>query len=193
MESQSLEQLFNERDPRAYRMIYDKFWSILLDTAYKRVRDISLAQDLVQDIFISFFLKKDSITIEGSLENYLKSALRYKILTSLRSEYIHENYLKTLSDKSLTSSEDPYTILQVKELEKKIQSAIQNLPERPKEVFTLSKLHRISQKNIAEELGISVSTVEKHMSKAKSLLEKQLGKKLFTTLLPFIFIFLKNP
>lgn len=192
MAPQNLEQLFNDRDPRAYRLIYNKFWDILLDTAYKRVQDIHLAQDLVQDIFFTLFLKKDTITIQGSLEIYLKSALRYKILTSLRSEYIHQNYLKTLKSSSFTNHVDPEVMIQVKELDQKIRRAIQSLPERPKQVFMLSKLHKMPQKDIADKLGISVSTVEKHISKAKILLRNQLGKKLFTTILPFIFIFLKN-
>jgi len=189
--SDNLEAMFNARDERAYPSIYNRYWNVLLDAAYKRVRDIQLAEDLVQDVFISLFLKKDTLIIEGTLENYLRAALRYKILTSFRSDQIHGQYLRSVVPQ--TSDEDPETLMSVKELKDRIRRAIDQIPDKPRRAFELSKLHLKSHKEVAAELGIAVSTVEKHIRKARKLLEGQLGNPLTMMVMPVIFIFFKNP
>lgn len=166
-----LTDLLRTGDELAYRELYNRYWDILLDTAFKRVSSIELAEEIVQDIFVNLFVRRESLNITSSFEGYLKNALKYKVFDLFRSQSTHEKYinevLKSVNNKSIT----PEEALQVKELKEKIDRTTQKMPEKCREVFILSRVEHLPNKLIAEKMGISVSTVEKHISKAMRIIK----------------------
>jgi RNA polymerase sigma-70 factor (family 1) len=155
--------------------VYRRYWKMLINTAYKRLNTIEEAEELVQELLISLFDRRNVIQIHGSLEAYLKNALKYKILNLYRSKYTREQYAALILKANNCENVNPEQHLLAKETMQGINSALQKLPEKCKEVFVLSKIELLSNKAIALQLSISVSTVEKHISKGRRLMKDEMG------------------
>lgn len=169
---QELADFLKNGDEPAFKELYNRYWKILLDTAYKRLDSIEMAEEVVQDLFVDIYVKRKNLNITSSLEGYLKNALKYKIFDIFRSQQIHNKYADSILKQDVAFSLSPERELQIKELKLKIDAAIQKMPDKCREVFLMSRVENLSNKAIALKLNISVSTVEKHISKAMHLLEK---------------------
>lgn len=154
--------------------VYRRYWKMLLNIAYKRLNTIEEAEELVQELLISLFDRRNVIQIHGSLEAYLKNALKYRILNLYRSKYTREQYAALMSKTNSCEQVNPEEHLLAKEMMQKINSVLQKLPEKCKEVFVLSRIELLSNKAIAARLSISISTVEKHLSKGKRLMKNEM-------------------
>ncbi len=170
------EELFlmvREGDTNAFTEIYNRYLLPLVNAAYKPLQSLAKAQDLVQDIFISLYLKKDILEFSVSLKSYLYKALKFKVLNELRSMNIRENYRKN-NVFSEACKNDFANNLELRELNSKIEKTIGELPPKCKDVFMLSRNEECSYKQISSSLNISVSTVEKHMVKALKVIKGKL-------------------
>ena len=171
------EQLFlyiKNDDQLALKELYDRYWSYLLDSAYKSLQSIDKAEDVVQDIFISLYQRRKAIDLEVSLKAYLCKALKFKILNEIRSQLVRETYQKTVFFET-SCKNDFATQYETKELKNIIDRSVEQLPEKCKQAFLLSRQENLSYKDISGELSISVSTVEKHISKALRFLKLNLN------------------
>lgn len=159
-------------DRSAFEELYNRYWDVLLDTAYRRLGYIELAEEIVQDIFVSLFVRRAHIEIKSSLEGYLKNALKYKIFDVFRSMDVHSKYVNAVLRQEAPCYLTPENDLEAKELSQKIEAVTCKLPEKCREVFLLSRIENMSNKSIAEKLGISISTVEKHIGKAMTIMRR---------------------
>jgi RNA polymerase sigma-70 factor (ECF subfamily) len=184
LSGQELTVLLKEDDRFAFEEIYRRYWPELLDAAWKRLRDTETAEELLQDVFISIYTKRHSLDIHTSLIAYLKSALKYKVLNEIRSRMIRESYNRR-EMKLAEESTDPQLqeILEARELERIIDEKINQLPQKCREVFILSRKEHLSHQDIAERLGISISTVEKHIGKALRIVRTHLDEVQIITLI----------
>ena len=170
------EELFlmvREGNTNAFTEIYNRYMLPLVNTAYKPLQSLVKAQDIVQDIFISLYLKKDILEFSVSLKSYLYKALKFKVLNELRSMNIREAYRKNeiFSDICKNDFADK---LELGELNVKIERTVGELPPKCRDVFMLSRNEECSYKQISINLNISVSTVEKHMVKALKVIKGKL-------------------
>lgn len=159
-----------EDDRKAYEILYYRYWPKLIETAYKRLSSRQKAEDLVQELFINIYQRRTKIAFTNSLQSYLNQALKYKILNEYRSENIHQTYTRFfLNDncKNVLANS-----LETKELAAKISAVLDTLPPKCRQVFMLSRKEETSNKEIAQKLNISVSTVEKHIVKALKILRQ---------------------
>lgn len=176
-------------DHQAFKEIFMRYWDVLLNSAYKRLGSKEEAEEIVQDLFVSLYHKREALDIHTSVEGYLKTAIKSRVLNYYRSRYIHEKYIESvLAENQLFSSRTPDQALYQKELSVRMESSIGKMPAKCREVFLLSKIESLSHRNISEKLQISVSTVEKHIRKAMDILRADFGKYQFsiTFWLPFI-------
>ncbi|MFC1225091.1 RNA polymerase sigma-70 factor [Pedobacter sp. BG31] len=188
---QELTLLLKEDDRLAFEEIYRRYWPELLDTAWKRLSDTETAEELLQDVFISLYTSRHSLVIHTSLIAYLKNALKYKVLNEIRSRIVRANYnqrVMRLNEGKV--GPQPHEILEARELERIIDEKINQLPEKCREVFILSRKEHLSHQHIADRLGISVSTVEKHIGKALRIVRTHLDDVQIITLI-YIAHFLK--
>jgi RNA polymerase sigma-70 factor (ECF subfamily) len=153
----------------AFDILYKRYWATLVNTAFKRVGCQQKAEDLVQDIFIGIYRRRDALQITTSFAAYLQQALKYSILNEIRDKLVREKFLKTafiVPD----CKNDLAKALELKELSAKIDHTLNNLPPKCKEAFLLSRREHQPYKEISMHLSISVSTVEKHIVKALRIL-----------------------
>ena len=165
-------KLVKQDDRKAFEELYNRYWFFLLDAACKPLQSRERAQDLVQEIFISLYQRRRSVELTVSLKAYLCKALKFKILNEFRARLVRDGYQKSFSH--TVSIGDFACGVEAKELEQKIDQSVGRLPEKCKKAFLLSRQGNLSYKDISDELAISVSTVEKHISKALRLIRCQL-------------------
>jgi RNA polymerase sigma-70 factor (family 1) len=165
--------LVKASDERAFEELYNRHWPILFSIACKRLDSREKAEDIVQNIFIDLYRRRTTIDLAISLSAYLRQALKFKIINEYRSAFNRNKYQKSLFLKNHCKIDfsDP---LEAKDLEMKINMILNRLPEKCKQAFLLSRKENLSYKDISIGLCITVSTVEKHISKALKTLRCQI-------------------
>ncbi|AOM75965.1 RNA polymerase sigma factor [Pedobacter steynii] len=150
----------------AFEEIFKRYWEPLFLFAHKKLKDEDDAKDVVQDVFINFWIRSSSIVITESLEKYLYSSVRYELLykisRSLKKEEKIRHYIDVVMP-DFTASLDP---LQQKELFAAVDEQIDLLPDRLKQIYLLSKDENLSIKEIASMLNLSEQTVKNQLSTA---------------------------
>jgi RNA polymerase sigma-70 factor (ECF subfamily) len=144
---------------RSFDQLFRKYYKILVLSAIKFVIDKFVAEELVQDLFLSLWQKRKNLSILGSLKNYLLVAIKNRSLNYLKSKYAQKQFVELTELHMEILSEETDTS-EIKEI---INKGIERLPEKCKYVFVLSRRAGLSYKEIADELNISIKTVETQM------------------------------
>lgn len=163
-----------EGDKEAFRFFFEKYYPDLCNLVNLYLHDPVMAEEIVQDIFIYLWEKKENIKIESSLKSYLLRASKNRSLNYIRNEKTKLNIHNKLADFDKGTIEMPDSVMDSNQLREIINAAIDSLPERCREIYILGKERSMSYKEISEELGISVKTVEAQMGKALKKLREQL-------------------
>ena len=149
---------------KAIELLFRQYYSYVVKMVYRVVPQAMVAEDLAQDIFFEMWRRKDQLNVT-SIRAYLRRAALNRTLN-----YLRDRKIKWEDDKELPGlqSEDTPTLqtMETAELEQRIEQAIDQLPERCRLVFVLSRFDELSYQEIADQLGISVKTVENQISKA---------------------------
>lgn len=172
----ALFSLLLEGDDHAFTEIYNRYWSILYLYVLKFSGRNDQAEDIVQDVFISLWKRTDKAKHQTSLSGYLYTSVRYKIFDLIDHEKVRAKHLTSLAEFLDTNRIVADSALIERDLKNSIESAIQLLPSKMREVFELSRKEGMSQKEISAQLKISDKTVKKQMSKALKILRLKLGK-----------------
>lgn len=167
-----LERL-KEGDEAALRKIFDAFYSDLAARIFRIIPDSDTCQDIAQDVFVELWNKRDSIEIHSSLGGYLNRAAVNKALNYLKSRNrgVIDGSAE-LAEAADESDSVSAAAMDAEEMESRLHRAIENLPERCRAVFALSRFEDLSHREIAEKLGISVKTIENQITKAMKLLRE---------------------
>jgi RNA polymerase sigma factor, sigma-70 family len=163
-----------------------------MTAAGKRIASIEVAEELVQDVFLSFFLRRKEIQVKISIEAYLKAALRHQIFKIYRSQQIHDKYIVSLAANSYAEPLLPDALLEAKQLREQIFLIAEKMPEKCREVFLLSRIEHLSHKDISVKLHISVNTVKKHISKATTILREEFKDYPLDLLAIFLFFYIQK-
>lgn len=149
----------------AFKYIYKKHYNELCIFASGFTKNDQIAEDLVQNVMIKIWEKKKTISISVSLKRYLYKAVYNQFINyykkqkkeiSMQQE-LRANVLINLADEDETTIQNKITLINLE---------IEKLPKRCKEVFIMSKRQGLKYREIAQELNISIGTVEAHITKA---------------------------
>lgn len=162
-------------DEEAIKLLYDKYWKILFIAAYNVLKDKESSEDIVQEVFVNIWKKRAELNINSSVKSYLYSAVIYRCYDYLRKtkKRIQVDLGEHLEQTKYYTN--PETKLLYKELVAYIEAVIQELPEKCRAVYRLSREDGLTHKEIAEKLNISVRTVETHIFKATKVLKRAFG------------------
>jgi RNA polymerase sigma-70 factor (family 1) len=176
---------------KAFEALYDRFEPGLYRYVYGKVRVKEVCEEIVQEIFLALWAKRDSLVINMSVEAWLFGAAKNKILTFIKSQGVRERYAADFalyaSGYVDNSSEE---ILHLKDLYKAIDESISELPEHYQTAFRLSRMQHQPTQSIAEHMKISPRTVENYISAALKHLRISLDRVMLLAivakiLLPF--------
>jgi RNA polymerase sigma-70 factor (family 1) len=159
----------------AYGELYERHWESLFETAYWHLYDKAAAKDIVQEVFVHCWQKRQQIQIKESVIAYFRAAVRFKVLNYLKSESARDKYQRlaghTLPVITHTTSEH----MAEADLQASYRRELARLPDKMREVFTDSRDHGLSIDEIAQKRGISPQTVKNQLSSALKKLREGLG------------------
>lgn len=165
-------------DKTSYKHLFETYYASLCNLSYRIVGDIDKAEDIVQDVFVKIWNDKDNLDDSNNIKSYIFTMAKNRSLEVLRREGIASKMLQNI----IPINPDEDIIIDEAEAEKyqlidQLYVSIRQLPPKCGEVFTLSKVNGLSYIQIADQLNISIKTVENHMGKAFKLLREMMGKK----------------
>lgn len=180
----------SESDYSAFSMLYEMHVDALYSYAKRIQMDMEDAEDAIQDIFASLWIRREKIQILD-LKLWLYNALRRQMLYRLRKRKYQNQFEQHLSLIFNENSYDANIISHIsyKELLAEINQQLNTLSPQKKKIFILSRFDRKSHKEIASDLDISELTVKKHINTVLKVLRKKIGYKTFFTFLYSLIIF----
>lgn len=160
-------------DHAAFTEIYNRYWEKLADAAFQRLRSREDAEEVVQEVFVSLYIRREEVNPKSTIEAYLKTALKFKVIDAYRAQQLHYNHIDNLIQEASLPPLLADDQLDIKELKKRVREAADKLPEKCREVFMMSRYEQLSHQEIADRTGITTSTVKKHLHKAMQILREE--------------------
>ncbi len=159
-------------DEKAFEALFLHYYPHLCLYATQILKNSSAAEEIVQELFVRFWEKREETEIETSLKNYLFRAAKNHCLNYIKHNQIKREYSqKFLAENEPFSTE--YEFESQTELFRKIEESISALPEKRQEIFRLSRQEGLKYREIAKKMNISIKTVETQMGLAiKTLRDK---------------------
>lgn len=153
------------KNKSTFELFFKEHYSSLCRFAFTFMKDADDAEEVVQNCFVKMWNDKENIIITTSPKSYLYSSVRNSCLNQIKHIDIKENYKlhNQLYGEQVTDVEEE---MDANELQEKITIAIEKMPEQRKKIFKMSRFDGLKYKEIAEELNISIKTVENHMGSA---------------------------
>jgi len=161
-------------DRTAFELLFQFYYPGLVIYATQFAVDRGQAEDIVQNMFVKLWEKRQRVQLVDSLKSYLFTSVRNSCLNSLKHQQVESKYigqLHDMSEKNLLYQPNLYIASELQEI---IRQAIDELPERCREVFVMSRLEQMKNDEIAEKLDLSKRTVETHISHALKILRVKL-------------------
>ncbi|ASU34467.1 RNA polymerase sigma-70 factor [Mucilaginibacter xinganensis] len=176
LNDKELSGLLGEGDEHAFTEIYNRYWSKLFAIATNKLRELDEAEEIVQDIFISLWKRRDELSVIDTLSSYLAVSVKYRVIKTLDKRNSQQKYAEYSQYTATITDDSTQQWLEFEELKSRLAVFVADLPEKCRLVFQLSREAGYSQKKIAAELGISEKTVEAHLGKAIKTLRTRLSQ-----------------
>lgn len=157
--------------------LYSDYYEYLVNSVYHMVPDQSTAEDLVQEVFFEIWKKREQLEFRTSVSAYLRRAVTNRALNYIRAKKMNfegEDAALLLKSTEINSAKK----LEIDDLQQLINDCVDELPEKCRVVFSLSRFEELKYAEIAESLGISIKTVENHISKALKILKNKVSPHL---------------
>lgn len=163
-------RLLAQGNETAFDAIYKRYWSILYNSAFKKLKDAEQCKEIVHDVLLDIWLRRETLDIDD-LPAYLKMAARFRIINHVK-RYQSPAFLE-LFDAIATSPYSTDNALLEKDMLELIESYIQALPEKRKRIFIRHFLDNLSTREVADELNISQKTVQNQVVRALQYLRSR--------------------
>jgi RNA polymerase sigma-70 factor (ECF subfamily) len=179
-----LAALLKDGDALAYTEIFERYKTLLYKHAFRMLEDEEDANDVIQDVYLALWQKRETLTIKISLAAYLYQSVRNRIFDHLTHQKVIARYLHSIRDFIEAGQYITEEQIRAKELAAIIETEIAALPQKMREVFELSRNEELSHKDIARKLNISDKTVKQQVYNAVKIL--RLKVNLLRSILPLL-------
>ncbi|WP_057939267.1 sigma-70 family RNA polymerase sigma factor [Algoriphagus resistens] len=153
-----------------FEQVFKDNWELMYQSAYSKIGDQSIVEDILQEIFIDIWQRRDSLEIKSGIKAYLLTAVKYQVMKHF------DELAKVRANSSNTLPESFYeeNIFGFEELYNEIEIAVEMLPPRAQLVFRMSRLEGYSADEIADKLKVSPQTVHNQLSKSLKIMRGEL-------------------
>lgn len=159
----------NERQPETFRLLFKKYYALMVSFGLNYVGQKDVAEDIVQEIFTRIWENKMQFESYRKFKTFIYTSVRNAGLNHIKHEKVKERYNNFMVEQEVNSELD----IVEEEVYHKLFSVIEGLPNRCKEVFELH-LDGNSNDEIASMLGLSILTVKTQKSRAMQVLRKRM-------------------
>jgi RNA polymerase sigma-70 factor (ECF subfamily) len=180
-------------DEPSFERLFKSNYRELHAYAQVMLRDPDIAEEIVQNMFLKFWEKRSLLNIQSSIKAYLYKCVYHECLNHLKHDKIKMKYQDYAAYSMNTEHEAASSKAELTELEFRLQLALNELPEHCRTIFQMSRFEELKYREIADQLGLSIKTVENQMGKALKILRVKLAD--FITFIPLSlpsFIFYKD-
>jgi RNA polymerase sigma-70 factor (ECF subfamily) len=154
-----------------FRSLFDQYYQGLKSFIYYKIGDIEAAEDIVQEVFLKLWDKRESIEMK-TVKSFLFTIANNMSINHLKHRTIVFNFARNEIPRN--SAETPQFALELKEFQAKLEKILADMPENSRVVFLMNRIEKLTYNEIAERLGLSVKAIEKRMSSALSFLRDKL-------------------
>jgi RNA polymerase sigma-70 factor, ECF subfamily len=177
--------LLSDNGEEFFKYLFNKYYLELCKLAFKYVGRTEIAEDLVQDVFINIWNKKQDLSHIDKTKSYLTASVVNTSINFISSKFSRQNFVEeSLLQNEASDSNQHHQMVNL-ELQQLIKLSIEQLPDKCRVIFTLSRYSAMSYKEIAEELNISVKTIETQISIALKKIREFLGRNGYLLLIFF--------
>ncbi len=176
-------------EKQEFEILFRAHFKALAGFAKKYVNDIDVAKGIVHEVFMKLWEKRSEIDTNQSVKSYLYTGVYNRSLNYIRD---NKKFDKSGEQADIPEQKENWDIsneMTASEIQLKIDKTLQDLPEKCRQVFEMSRYEDLKYREIAEKLDVSVKTVETHMSKALKALRKNLAEYIHLFL---FFCFISN-
>lgn len=189
----NITKLLKEKDQQAFELVFKKYYGPLFVYAKEYVVDADVAHEMAQDTFLKLWEIKDTLANDTNIQSLLYKITRNNCLNFLKHLKVQKKYQKYTVARQMEISLN-YTALVnesadkliVEELKEKINTAINSMPPKCKLIFKMSRIEEKRYKEIADELNLSVKTIENQILKALKIMRKHLADYISAILFFFL-------
>ncbi|HVY73948.1 MAG TPA: sigma-70 family RNA polymerase sigma factor [Puia sp.] len=167
-----------KEESRWFELLYQQYWDKLILQAYTFTRNRSVAEEIVQELFIRLFTKGIRFRVKISLGAYLQKALRNSMLNHLRDQALYRARTSEAGIQSTYGSNTAIGSLDLIDTEKKFRHCLSQMPGNCRTVFVMNREQGLTVRQIAKQLMRSEHTAEKQLRRAVSFLRERLDKHL---------------
>ncbi len=153
-------------DIKSFEQVFKLHGDGLIRYAFTIIKDTDEAQDMVQQLFIILWTKREQIDVNTSLKSYLYKSVYNAGLNKIKQKNVRESYAQYVNYTADGKTPAASHAIENKEIRQAIENAINDLPEQCRIIFRMSKFDLLKYQQIADQLGLSVKTVENQMGKA---------------------------
>ncbi|WP_222101987.1 RNA polymerase sigma-70 factor [Fluviicola chungangensis] len=159
-------------DLSTFEMVFRDYYKPLVRYGNTFLKDSDEAEDVVQQVFVSLWEKRTEWEVHTSIRAVLYKAVQNACLNKLKHLKVRHAYAEDLKAATIPGEvSDP---VQVNELNERIQQALESMPEQCGRIFKMSRFEQLRYQEIADQLGLSVKTVENQMGKALKIVREEL-------------------
>lgn len=157
-----------------FEAIFNCYYASLVVYACRYVKETDTARDIVQDFFVRFYEKRQSVVIDTSLKSYLYRSIYHSCINFINQQNIRDKYLKSI-DLERMEEENLEDEINSVELQQRIHKVIESLPSKCRRIFKMNRMEGLKNDEIASQLNLSKRTVETQISKALKILRNKLA------------------
>jgi RNA polymerase sigma-70 factor (ECF subfamily) len=172
---QDLIALLRNDDRDAFAEIYKRYWTVMYMHALKMIRNEDDARDIVQEVFTSLWIKRQSISSDANLAGFLFISTKNRVLDLIARNRVRFDYLDSLAAFAEAHSSQTLERLEEKEIMEALNKEIALLPLKMKQIFEMRIHQHYTYQEIADELDISDKTVKKQISNAIKIIRPKLN------------------
>ncbi|MFN8349002.1 MAG: RNA polymerase sigma-70 factor [Spirosomataceae bacterium] len=162
-------------DERVFEQVFRKYYGGLCAYGRSILHDADEAEEIVQNVFVSIWEKREELEITQSLKSYLYRAVHNHCLNRIKHQKVRDEHREYAVQYQESSYESVSQVVYKNELEQQLARAIEKLPEQCRIIFKLSRFDELRYQEIADQLALSVKTVENQIGKALKLLRAELA------------------